>query len=271
MPKKRNSNKHSRRDFLKIAGTAGLGAAATIALAENAQAQPVAGEGAGAPAWTMVIDLKKCTGCRGCVIACKSENHTPPGVAYSIVMDDEPEAQGLPFIFRPCMQCKKSSCVMVCPTSATHLRSDGIIAIDYDKCIGCKYCLTACPYNARSFDFGEYYNDGDNSPKFDGATEVDTYEDTASPEYNQNRIRRAHRSPIGNARKCTFCLHRIYGPDGKPSGMNAACADACIGRAIHFGNLNDPGDLIHELLNSNRGKLKLKEALGNEPTVVYLI
>ena len=270
MTKEKENAKPTRREFLKTGGAAGAGLAAT-GLLTVAPAFAKGGADKSVPRWAMVIDLKKCIGCRACVVACKAENHTPPGVAYNIVMENEPEAEGMPFLSRPCMQCVNSSCVKVCPTGATHHRSDGIVAIDYDKCIGCRYCLAACPYNARSFDWGEYYRDGKNDFHFPGGDKVVQYEQVPSPEYGENRVRKGHKSPVGNARKCTFCLHRIYGPDGKPSGMKTACASTCPGRAIHFGNLNDPKDILHKLLTANRGHLKLKAELGNEPMVIYLL
>ena len=107
--------------------------------------------------WVMVLDLRKCTGCNACVNACRSENALPPGVAYRVVMEEEvgtyPNVSKR-FVPRPCMQCDNPPCVPVCPVAATYKRPDGVVAIDYDKCIGCRYCITACPYGARTFDFG---------------------------------------------------------------------------------------------------------------------
>ncbi|RMG41135.1 MAG: 4Fe-4S dicluster domain-containing protein, partial [Planctomycetota bacterium] len=139
-----------RRTFLKSAAT--VAAAATVAGCEQA---PRTGKRYG-----MVIDLQKCIGCNTCAVACKAENHTPPGVSYMVVLEEEigeyPNVRRR-FIPRPCMQCEKPSCTMVCPTAATYTRDDGVTVIDYDKCIGCRYCITACPYGARSFDFGHDY------------------------------------------------------------------------------------------------------------------
>lgn len=219
-------------------------------------------QAAAAPAavrWGMIIDLRRCVGCRACTVACKAENHTPPGVAYTVVMEEEvgeyPDVTRR-FLPRPCMQCANSSCTQVCPTGATYHRPDGIVAIDYDACIGCRYCIAACPYGARSFDYGESYG----TP----------HEERPSPEYGENRPRRPGASPEGNVRKCTFCLHRLV------NGLNPACAETCIGHAIHFGNLNDPegrctvhGEKLRELL-ATRSSMRLKEELGNDPAVHYL-
>lgn len=102
----------------------------------------------------MVIDLKSCVGCFACVIACKAENATPAGVFWSQVTVQEegqyPSAR-ISYLPRACMHCEEAPCVAVCPSGATYKRSDGIVALDQNKCIGCRYCQTACPYDARVF------------------------------------------------------------------------------------------------------------------------
>jgi molybdopterin-containing oxidoreductase family iron-sulfur binding subunit len=204
----------------------------------------------------MVIDLKKCVGCKSCTVACKAENHTPPGVLYMVVMEEEigeyPNVRQR-FMPRPCFHCKNPSCVPVCPTKATYKRDDGIVPIDYDKCIGCRYCITACPYGARYFDFGEDYNES-----------LTSYDNSASPEYGESQIRQKGKSPMGNARKCHFCLHRVK------NGLLPACASTCIGGAIYFGDLNEPNGELRQLI-VKRGHMRLKEELGNEPSVYYLL
>ena len=141
----------------------------------------------------MVIDTRRCVGCRACVVACKAENKTPPGVSYTVVVeeavanrfDDKPI-----FMTKPCFHCENPPCVDVCPVSATFKRErDGIVVIDYDRCIGCRYCITGCPYGARYFDFGENY-----APIAAGTP----YAQVPSPEYGQFRVR-ADGSPVGNA------------------------------------------------------------------------
>ena len=246
----------SRRRFLKRAA-AGAGATALGTSAGCATAV-----GASPVRWGMIVDLKKCVGCKACTVACKVENHTPPGVAYNVVLEEEvgqyPEVRRH-FLFKPCMQCANSSCVQVCPTGATYHREDGIVAIDYEKCIGCRYCIAACPYGSRSFDYGEDYHETPTA-----------FESQPSPEYGENRKREEGKSPSGNVRKCTFCLHRLK------KGLSPACAETCMGRAIHFGNLNDPEGrcLVHgeklQWLLSTRNNMRLKEELGNEPSVYYL-
>ena len=107
--------------------------------------------------WVMVLDLRKCVGCHACTIACISENKLPPGVVYRPVLDEEigtyPNVSRR-FMPRPCMQCDQPPCTDVCPVNATYKNSQGVVVVNYDQCIGCRYCVTACPYGARTFDFG---------------------------------------------------------------------------------------------------------------------
>ncbi len=219
--------------------------------------------------WVMVIDLRKCVGCNACTISCLAENHLPPGVVYRPVIQEEigtfPNVTKR-FLPRPCMQCDNPPCVPVCPVKATWKRDDGIVTIDYDKCIGCRYCITACPYNARVFDKGLKYNQV-NEPvtavAMVGTSEAEQYEVAAIHEYGEERTRAGDASPIGNARKCHFCLHRLE------KGMLPACTTTCMGRATYFGDANDPESLVSELIASPN-VMRLKEELGTQPKVYYL-
>ncbi|SEA92532.1 prokaryotic molybdopterin-containing oxidoreductase family, iron-sulfur binding subunit [Thalassobacillus cyri] len=206
--------------------------------------------------WGMVIDLRKCVGCDTCTVSCKAENRTPPGISYNVVLEQEigdfPNVAkvNLP---RPCMQCEKPSCVQVCPTRATYKLKNGIVTIDNDRCIGCRYCIVACPYGARSFDFGESYED-----------EMPGYNDVTSPEYGIERgERKPGKTPIGTVRKCNFCLHRLE------RGEEPACVETCVGDARFFGDLNDPNSTVSKLSKSPRA-FRLKSDLGNGPNVIYL-
>jgi len=213
--------------------------------------------------WMMVIDLRKCIGCSACTIACKAENHLPPGVVYRPVIEEEvgeyPNVTRN-FLPRPCMQCDDPPCTSVCPVDATWKRDDGIVVIDYERCIGCRYCLSACPYSARYFDFGDFYTDD--------TPEKQAYEEAASPEYGKRWDREDKASPVGNARKCHFCIHRL------DVGMLPACVTTCIGGATYFGDKNDPESLVIELISrgTTSGKpMRLKEELGTDPKVYYLL
>ncbi len=208
--------------------------------------------------WAMVLDLRKCIGCSACTIGCKAENVLPPGVVYRPVMDEEigvfPKVTRR-FTPRPCMQCENPPCTPVCPVKATHKREDGVVVVDYERCIGCRYCITACPYNARTADFGEEYTEG--TPK------VEEYESRPSFEYKKKWPRKHGVSPIGNARKCHFCIHRIE------EGLLPACVTTCIGGATYFGDNNDTDSLVSELI-SRPNITTLKSELGTKPKVYYI-
>ena len=208
--------------------------------------------------WAMLLDLRKCVGCSACTIGCKAENILPPGVVYRPVMDEEmgiyPKVTRR-FIPRPCMQCEHPPCTPVCPVKATYKREDGIVVVDYEKCIGCRYCITACPYNARTADFGEEYSAG--------TPQVQDYELRPSFEYKKKWPRRHGKSPIGNARKCHFCIHRIE------KGLLPACVTTCIGQATYFGDHNDQDSLVAELI-SRPNIITLKSELGTRPKVYYI-
>ncbi len=209
--------------------------------------------------WGMVIDTRKCVGCAACTVGCVLENKLPPGVVYRPVIDlevGEYPNVARKFLPRPCMQCENPPCVPVCPVTATYKRPDGIVAIDYDACIGCRYCITACPYQARTFDFGENWTDT--------APQQRPVDGLRNFEYGKGWVRQGDDSPIGNARKCQFCVHRIE------QGMLPMCATTCLGRATFFGDLNDPDSLVSELAARNN-VTRLKEELGTEPKVYYLI
>jgi molybdopterin-containing oxidoreductase family iron-sulfur binding subunit len=150
--------------------------------------------------------------------------------------------------------------------TATYKNEQGVTVVDYNRCIGCRYCMVACPYAARTFDFGEFYTG--ESPDLPGKllgqkAAAQGYENTPAAEYGKNWPKRKHDSPVGNARKCHFCLHRLA------AGMLPNCVTTCIGRATFFGDRNDPEALVTELLASPRS-YRLKEDLGTKPSVYYL-
>lgn len=209
--------------------------------------------------WGMVIDKKKCTGCYACTVACVAEYKLPPGVVYRPVMEKETGTYPnvvREFIPRPCMQCDNPPCVKNCPVTATYKREDGVVVIDYDKCIGCRTCLVNCPYGARTFDLGKFYTQG--TPRLEPYEQADFYE------YNLVRNRKQEgNSPIGNVRKCHFCTNRIE------AGLLPLCVTSCLGRATYFGDWNDPKALLNKVI-AGRNSEVLKEHLGTRPKVLYL-
>ena len=221
--------------------------------------------------WIMAVDLRKCVGCHACTVACKAENKLPPGVVYRPVIETEMgEYPNVARRFIPvsCMQCDEPPCVPVCPVHATYKRPDGIVEIDYDSCIGCRYCIAACPYGARTFDWGEYYRG--RTPRREETNGVmageTPYEGESAPSYEYGRAwtRTGNRSPVGNARKCHFCLHRIS------AGMLPACVATCISGATYFGDANDPDSLVSKQI-ARPNRVRLKEEKATEPRVYYLL
>ena len=211
--------------------------------------------------WVIAIDTRRCVGCSGCTVSCAVENKLPPDLFYRRVTEQTtgtyPDVRRR-FFSQACMQCDAPPCIPVCPvepTKATYVRPDGIVAVDYDRCIGCGACVAACPYDARFIDSGQLFTDG--TPRHQA------YEGVTAWEYGQARKRDGKADPAGKARKCHFCVHRLE------AGMLPACVTTCIANAISFGDLNDPASLVAEL-NRRSGVKRLKEEAGTKPRVFYL-
>jgi len=213
--------------------------------------------------WGMVIDLDRCTGCQACVMACKAENNVPAvgareasrgrTISWMQVLTEETEER-LRFLPRPCLQCDDPPCTKVCPVYATYRNPEGIVAQVYARCIGCRFCMAACPYNAKYFNWYRYQKE--------------------APGQNPDVSVRTK----GVVEKCTFCHHRLQkareraGVEKRELGPGeyvTACAEACPARAIVFGDLSDPRSEVARLARSPRA-FRLLEELGTKPKVVYL-
>ena len=220
--------------------------------------------------YAMVVDERACLNCKACMVACKAENAVPTGQSRNWVREDEKGVFPVVSVqMEPgqCMQCENPPCTPVGPVNATYKTDEGIIVIDYEQCIGCRYCIVACPYSSRTFDTGQTYTQ--DSVNLVGAVvgtgKADDYERAANYEYGVAHGRTGHDdSPIGNVRKCHFCAHRLA------VGMLPECVTTCIGRATYFGDSNDPDSIVAKLIVSPN-VMRLKEDLGTKPRVFYLI
>jgi Fe-S-cluster-containing dehydrogenase component/coenzyme F420-reducing hydrogenase gamma subunit len=197
--------------------------------------------------WGMVIDLRKCIGCQACTVACKAENLTPQGVHWNRVFKvEEGKYPNVRRLFLPllCMHCEDPSCVSVCPTGASYKRPDGIVAIDSGKCIGCMYCIGACPYGVRT-----YINEV--KPYFPsaGLSQIEQY--------------RNGEHPNGVVEKCDFCLQRVE------NGLEPACVQTCPPRARYFGDLDDPQSEVSRIVKSGNAVQLLRES-NTDPSVYYV-
>jgi len=193
----------------------------------------------------MVIDLNICIGCNACTMACKAEHATPPGVFYSKVLEKEvgkyPAARR---IFLPvlCNHCRIPACEEVCPTGATSKRADGIVTVDHELCIGCRSCMEACPYGARTFYNREatyYFN-----------------EKTPFEEIKQD-------FPDGIVMKCNFCADRV------DQGLDPACVQTCPTECRIFGDLDDAQSKVAQIIAEKKARPLLADK-GLEPSVFYV-
>lgn len=239
-----------RRKFLKRGGQVLVGTSGVFGLPLTSSCRPTSSRAAdqiSSRRWGMVIDVSRCSpDCTECTIACRRENN----VAYHgdrrwdihwirkvTVKEEATEvSKSVPLL---CNHCDDPPCAQVCPVQATYKRSDGVVIVDHHRCIGCRYCMVACPYNARFFNFKE------------------------NPDWpNKEYPKRSH----GVVESCNFCTHRI------DRGLEPACVEACRsfgGAALHFGDLNDPESNVSKLIRNN-AVTRIREDLGTAPKVYYI-
>ena len=158
----------NRREFLKLTAIGVAVAAGTKAVSSKASSEAPKGK----RQWAMVIDQSKCTGCEYCTRACQAHNDINPEIEWNTVTENGTVGNNQVFVPRPCMHCEKAPCVEVCPVKASYYRDDGIVMMDYDRCIGCRYCQIACPYGARSFNWEKFTGENPAVPEW-GMPEVE--------------------------------------------------------------------------------------------------
>ncbi|MFC1874232.1 sulfate reduction electron transfer complex DsrMKJOP subunit DsrO [Chloroflexota bacterium] len=215
--------------------------------------------------FAMVIDAGACIGCRRCQWGCKEENNIPDTISppwievfqleeglsltgspsleelnagMTTAYTDSP-SEGMRYLPVQCNHCDNPPCVKVCPTGATYKDKDGLVLVDYERCIGCRYCIVACPYHNRRFNwFPPQLSPLDINP-------------------------RVPVRMVGVVEKCTFCVHRTR------KGELPRCVLVCPMRARHFGDLNDPESEVSKLLRDNLG-FRLLEELDTKPRIWYI-
>ena len=200
--------------------------------------------------FVMVVDLAKCKNAKKCIEVCDKHHNLTPDRPYIKVLEMQDNEKSAPYWMpKKCFQCDNPPCVKVCPVGATYKRTDGIVLIDNERCIGCRFCMAACPYSSRVFNWGEPPNEDQNIPY--------------SPETSLP-------SKIGTVGKCDFC------PDMLRKNELPHCVTSCPNGVIYFGDeLDDTvtnGDETVRLstLLKDKAGYRYMEELGTEPRVYYL-
>ncbi len=212
--------------------------------------------------WGMVIDLQRCIGCYACMVACKQEHFLPPDVFWGrVVISETGKSPTVTKVMVPvlCNHCAEPMCEKVCPTGATVKREDGIVIIDHDKCVGCRYCLVACPYQQRTF----YADEKRGYFPGQGLTPLEDIGKILYP--LQTKV----------VLKCNFCAERI--DEGTKRGLkpgmdreaSPACVITCPAKARYFGDLDDPNSEVSVLIKEKRAS-PLHAEYGTEPSVYYI-
>jgi phenylacetyl-CoA:acceptor oxidoreductase subunit 1 len=213
--------------------------------------------------WVMVINLSKCVRCHACVAACRIEHFLPLHVTWPRLIAWEQETRdGANVTTVPvrCNQCKEAPCVEVCPAQASTKRPDGIVQIDQNKCVGCRYCVIACPYQNRT------YLSKNRDPGY-------------FPGYSRTRFeqkgKKIYPHQVGTTEKCNFCLERIDAglarglKPGVDRDATPACVNTCQARALTFGDLDDPASEVSRLIKEKKG-FQLHPEYETDPSVYYI-
>ncbi len=257
--------KNTRRDFLKAAGLCSLGLFSKPvkdAFAQDESAYSRRPEALVGKRWGMAVDVKKCAEkvekdqCKDCIAACHVAHNVPTNIegpkeeikwiwrttyehAFPGLDAKYTHLEDLPFVVL-CNHCDNPPCVRVCPTKATFVAKDGIVMMDFHRCIGCRYCMAACPFGSRSFNFKD--------PR------------PFIPEIRTEFPTRMR----GVVEKCNFCAERLA------EGLLPACVDACKAKALIFGDLADPDSEVRQVIRENY-TIRRKVYLGTQPSVFYVI
>lgn len=244
----------TRRNFLKL-GMAGIVSTTISHKFLKRRRNAIEGQESSPHRWAMVVDLNKCVGCGQCVLACQANNDVSPNMAWNRILEMGQINGQESFLPIQCMHCADAPCTHICPVGATYQREDGIVMMDYDRCIGCRYCQEACPFGARLF----------NWQAFDGPN-------PAVPEWGEPEV---ERRPRGVVEKCSFCFQRIDRglaaglTPGRDLEATPACVVACPLKARLFGDLNDPASPVSKALADQKA-FRLREDEGYEPRIYYL-
>jgi molybdopterin-containing oxidoreductase family iron-sulfur binding subunit len=201
----------------------------------------------------MVVDLTRCVGCWTCAIACKAENNVGEGMFWLRILTiggseqiDVPAGTfpAVAMAYQPtgCFHCNNAPCVKACPVGATYRRDDGIVMVDYDRCIGCRYCMIACPYNNRVFNWRAPVQD---------------------PPAETVAVGTQPARPKGVVEKCTFCYHRV------DQGLDPRCVVACPTGARFFGDLADADSEVATMIRT-KPTYRVFEEKGTEPSVYFV-
>jgi molybdopterin-containing oxidoreductase family iron-sulfur binding subunit len=254
------SEKINRRDFIRKALIAGAATTAAISgsaaiiksIADGVQAESDSKKPKRKRNWAMIIDLDKCDGCRQCTIACQDPHFVPFDQEWIKIYEVE-DAVGEKFFFpRPCMSCNKAPCVKVCPVGANFYNEDDIVLVDHERCIGCRMCMAACPYEVRYFNWEE----------------PEHTEEELAHEYSPEEPW-PHRR--GVVEKCMLCS-----PHRSDMGELPYCVIACPKGTLYFGDLeedavsNGKETLSASNVFKDRQPYRYKEELGTKPKVYYL-